>query len=236
MEHLYAALLEWVQLHGLHGIFVFMLVESAGMPFPTELGFITAQAMLDAHQCGYWEAFAWIAAGHVAGAGISYHLGRAGDSALTRYLAHKPGVVAVQEKMQRWYGKYGPLAVLLGRLIGQVRPWSSFVAGLARVPVLPFYLWTLVGTLAFTAITMWVTAVGYAYWRAHPHLGGPMVAVMMVIFYGLPVYKGIEHFVKRHRRRRLATTQAAGATDQCGCETPGEVAAQDPEVTDGKRP
>jgi len=204
MAHFYSALLLWAQAHGLHGVFVFMLVESAGVPFPTELGFITAQGMLDAHMCSYWVAFAWIAAGHLGGAAISYHLGRASDSAISRYLAHKPAVVAVHEKMQKWFVKYGPLAILFGRLIGQVRPWSSFVAGLARVPIWPYYLWTLVGTLAYTAITMWVTAVGYTFWRAHPQLGGPMVAIMMVIFYGLPLYKGIEHFVKRHRRHKAA--------------------------------
>ncbi|MEN6545992.1 MAG: VTT domain-containing protein [Armatimonadia bacterium] len=207
MEHLYAGLLLWVQAHGLHGVFVFMFVESAGVPFPTELGFITAQGMLDAHLCSYWTAYAWIAMGHLVGSGVSYQLGRAGDNAATRRLAHRPGVVAVHEKMQRWYAKYGPLAILFGRLVGQVRPWSSFVAGLARVPVLPFWLWTIVGTLAFTACSMWVTAVGYAYWQAHRQLGGPMIAVMLLIFYGLPAYKGIEHLVKRLRRRRLSVAE-----------------------------
>jgi membrane protein DedA with SNARE-associated domain len=203
MAHFYAVLLAWAQAHGLHGVFVFMLVESAGVPFPTELGFITAQGMLDVHMCSYWVAFAWIASGHIAGATISYQLGRAGDIGLTRYLSHKKSVVAAHEKMQRWFAKYGPLAVLFGRLVGQVRPWSSFVAGLARVPVFPFYLWTVVGTLAYTAITMWVTAVGYGYWQAHRQYGGIMVATMMIIFYGLPAYKIIEHLIRRWRRKRV---------------------------------
>ena len=213
MAHFYAVLLLWAQAHGLHGVFVFMLVESAGVPFPTELGFITAQGMLDAHMCGYWMAYAWIAGGHLVGSGISYHLGCASDSALTRYLAHKPGVVAVQGKMQKWYAKYGPLAILFGRLVGQVRPWTSFVAGLSRVPMLPFWLWTFVGTLAYTFCSMWVTAVGYKYWQAHRELGGPMIAIMLTIFYGLPVYKGIEHLVKRHLRHRRAAKQAADTAE-----------------------
>lgn len=201
MEHFYATLLQWAQTHGLHGVFVFMLVESAGMPFPTELGFVTAQGMLDAHLCAYWEAFVWIAAGHMVGAGFSYYVGRAGDSAVTRYLAHKKSVIATHEKMQKWFAKYGALAVLFGRLVGQVRPWSSFIAGLAGVPAGVFWLWTFLGTCIFTAITMWVTAVGYRYWLAHPEVRVPMIVIMLVIFYGLPAYKLIEHLVKRLRRK-----------------------------------
>jgi membrane protein DedA with SNARE-associated domain len=212
MEHLYAVMLQWTSAHGLHGVFVFMLGESAGLPLPTQLGFITAQGLLDARLCGWWEVFAWISGGHLLGAAISYHLGRASDSALSRYVAHKPEVVAVQEKMTRWYAKYGPLAILFGRLIGQVRPWSSFVAGLSRVPALSFYLWTLIGTLAFSAIAMWVTDVGYRYWQAHRHMGLPIIIGMLVVFYGLPVYKGIAHLVKRHRQRR-AEREAAEDND-----------------------
>ena len=43
MAHLYVALFEWVQAYGLFGATLFMLVESAGAPFPTELGFIASQ-------------------------------------------------------------------------------------------------------------------------------------------------------------------------------------------------
>jgi membrane protein DedA with SNARE-associated domain len=202
MEHLYPSLILWVQDHGLHGVFVAMLIESGGVPFPTELGFITAQGMLEAHLCTYWEAFAWIVSGHLLGSGISYSLGRASDTALSRRLAHRPGVIAVHDKMRHWYARYGPLAILLGRLIGQVRTWSSFVAGLSRVPVLPFVLWDIVGTLILTAVTMWVTAVGYAYWQTHRHMTAPIVVTMLIVFYGLPVYKLIEHLVKRRRARR----------------------------------
>ena len=199
MEHFYAGLLVWAQTHGLHGVFVFMLVESAGVPFPTELGFITAQGMLDARLCSYWAAFAWICAGHLLGSGISYYLGRAGDTGISRYLAHKPSVVAVHLKMQAWFARYGALTILFGRLIGQLRPWSSFVAGLARVPQWSFWVWTTIGTLVYTAIAMWVTDVGYTFWQSHRQLGGPMIAAMLIIFYGLPVYKAIEHLIKRRR-------------------------------------
>jgi membrane protein DedA with SNARE-associated domain len=201
MEHLYAVMLQWTYAHGLHGVFAFMLGESAGLPLPTQLGFITAQGMLDARLCHWWDVFAWVCGGHLVGAALSYHLGQASDTALSRYVAHRRDVVAVQEQMARWYGKYGPLAILFGRLIGQVRPWSSFVAGLSRVPALTFYLWTLIGTLAYSAIAMWITDVGYKYWQNNRHMGLPIIVGMLVVFYGLPAYKGITVLVRRMRKR-----------------------------------
>ncbi|MHB8995358.1 MAG: DedA family protein [Armatimonadota bacterium] len=202
MENLYPSLIQWVQANGLNGVFVAMLVESGGVPFPTALGYLTAQGMVESNRCTYWEAFAAIAGGHLLGSTISYSLGRASDTALSRRLAHRPEVVAVHGKMRHWYARYGPVAILLGRLIGQVRSWSSFAAGLSRVPVLLFALWATIGTLILTATTMWITAIGYAYWQANRHLTIPMVLVLLIIFYGLPAYKLVGHLVKRRRARR----------------------------------
>ena len=206
MEQWYTNLFLWVQAHGLSGVFLFMLIESAGVPFPTELGFIAAQGLILAHTKPLWEAYAWIVAGHLVGAGCSYYLGRAGDTALSRYLSHKPSVIHTRDWLQRWYARYGALTILFGRLVGQVRPWASFVAGVAGVPQTLFWLWTTVGTLIFVAITMYVTAVGWQFWQAHAVWRVPLLVGMLLVFYGLPLYKMVEHLVRRLRHRgQLAT-------------------------------
>lgn len=202
---MYATLLLWIESHGVYGLSVFMAAESFGLPLPTEMGFIVGQSMVGAKLCTLWQLFLWIVAGHLTGAGISYYLGRAGDSALNRYLSHRPGVVVTHERMQRWYAKYGVVAVLIGRLIGQVRPWSSFAAGLSRVPPFTFWLWTVIGTILFTTIAMWVTAIGYRYWQANREVGVPIVVGMLLVFYGVPIYKGLEHLMKHLRKRRTAS-------------------------------
>lgn len=201
MDHLYYALYQWVQAYGLPGVFLFMVVESAGVPFPTELGFITAQGLIVAQAHTYWEALAWIVAGHLVGSAIGFYLGRATDSALARYLAHKPVVMKAREKLQGWYARYGPVAILFGRLVGQVRPWASFIAGLSQVSALTFWLWTVAGTVIFTVITLWVTAVGWQFWQAHAAWRTPLIVGMLLIFYGLPLYKLLEALVKKLRRR-----------------------------------
>jgi membrane protein DedA with SNARE-associated domain len=202
MNHFYWALYQWVQAYGLHGAFLLMVAESVGVPLPTELGFITAQGMLLAHSTTYWAAFGWISAGHLVGSAASFYLGRATDNALSRRLARRRSVMHARAQLQGWYARYGALTILFGRLVGQVRPWASFVAGLSGVPVLTFWVWTTIGSLAFTACSMWVTAVGWQFWMTHAQWRTPLIVGMLVVFYGLPLYKLVEQLIKRRLRRR----------------------------------
>jgi alkaline phosphatase len=206
MEQLYLSLWQWVQAYGLPGVLVFMAAENVGAPLPTALAFITAQGIVHAQGATYWEVSLWIVAGQFLGAGISYHAGRATDGALARYLSHRKGLMGACAKMQKWYERYGVLSLLFGRLEGHVRPWASFVAGLSRVPPVTFWLWTIVGTLIFTAVTMWVTAVGMKYWLAHPQWRVPIIIVILLAFYAVPAYKLIEHLIRGYRRRQAHLT------------------------------
>ena len=203
MEHLYLSLWEWVQAYGLPGVFAFMAAENVGVPLPTVLGFITAQGLVHSHATVYWHVFLWIMSGQLLGAGISYHAGRATNSALGRYLSHRRRLMKACEKLRVWYDRYGTLTLLFGRLEGHVRPAASFVAGLSRVPPFPFWLWTTVGTAIFTAVTMWVTAVGMQYWVAHAQWRAPILIVVLLAFYAVPGYKLVEHLIRRYRRHKL---------------------------------
>jgi len=206
MEHLYLVLFQWLQTYGMPAASLFMVAESAGAPVPTELGFITAQGLILSHTVSCLEAFLWIAAGHLVGSGLSFYLGRATDNALSRKLANRRSVMAVREKLQGWYARYGALTVLFGRLEGHVRPWASFVAGLSGVRQTTFWLWTVVGSLAFTAMAMWVTVVGWQFWLTHAQWRTPLIVVMLLVFYGIPLYKIVEHLIKRRRRRKAYET------------------------------
>ncbi|MEN6643344.1 MAG: VTT domain-containing protein [Armatimonadia bacterium] len=206
MDRLYAILFQWVQHYGLHGAFLLMVAESAGAPVPTELGFLTAQGLIVAHTASWWAAMAWIVAGHLVGSAIGFYVGRAADSALARRLARRPSVMHARAQLHGWFERYGSLTILFGRLVGQVRPWVSFVAGLSRVPPATFWLWTVIGTLIFTPIAMWITAVGLQFWLTHAVWRAPLIIAMLLIFYGLPLYKLIEHLIKRHHRRKTHLT------------------------------
>ena len=90
MESIYHDLFVWVQAHGMHGVFLFMVIENLGVPFPTELGFLTAQGLVSAGYASYVSAFLVITAGHLFGAGVTYYSGRAGHGYLVNRFSHSP--------------------------------------------------------------------------------------------------------------------------------------------------
>jgi membrane protein DedA with SNARE-associated domain len=56
------------------------------------------------------------------------------------------------ELADRWFTRYGLLAVLIGRVLPVIRTYISFPAGLARVRLEPFAVLTFVGALPWCAM------------------------------------------------------------------------------------
>jgi membrane protein DedA with SNARE-associated domain len=209
MHGLYQGLWVWVQAHGMHGVFAFMFLENLAIPFPTELGFITAQGLINTHFATYPSAYLVIVFGHLCGAAVTYYSGRAGHGFLVARFAHSPRLVKARELMEKWYARWGSLTVLAGRLLGQVRPWSSLIAGMAKVPPLQFWLWTVIGTMIYAASAMWFTIWGWYFWRMFPWIRVPALIVMFGIFYGVSGFAVVREYVRRHRRRKTAEAEAA---------------------------
>ena len=214
MGHCYGILQAWAYAHGMKGVFVFMFAENMGVPWPTEGGVVAAQGLMRAGTISYWWAYFVIVSGHLSGAGLSYYLGRAGDNAFARHLSHSRRMTRARDRLQVWYSKYGPMTLLFGRLVGQVRPWSSVLAGMAGVPQLRFWLWTVIGTLIYTAIAMWCTAWGWELWIKYPQGRVPAIIAILMVFYGLALYAVISRVLHNRRKRRAGEILAAETTAQ----------------------
>jgi membrane protein DedA with SNARE-associated domain len=213
MGHVYAVLLTWVQAHGIAGVYLFMVIENMAIPFPTELGFITAQGLVSGGWCPYWYAFLVITAGHLTGSAVTYYAGRTGQNVLVRRYGHSETMMRVQAKMEKWYGKYGGLAVLLGRLVGQVRPWASLAAGMAKVPQLRFWIWTTVGSMIYTVVAMYFTKVGWEWSVRYPQWRVPAIIVVLIIFYGFAGTGLTMKWFQRRSRRKQAAADAAAESE-----------------------
>ncbi len=211
-QHVYAALLVWVQAHGMAGVFLFMAIENMAIPFPTELGFITAQGLVSGRWCPYWYAFSIITLGQMAGSAVTYYAGRAGHGIVVQRFGHSKMTMRVQEKMHGWYAKYGALAILFGRLVGQVRPWASLAAGMAKVPQGRFWFWTTIGASIYTVIAMALTKVGWEWAVRYPQWRAPAIIVVLIIFYGVAgTGVTMKWWQRRCRRKQAAAEKKAGA-------------------------
>jgi membrane protein DedA with SNARE-associated domain len=156
-----------IAVFGLPGIFVLMLLESACVPIPAEATMMFAGFAVSQGKLGLAAAIAVGVAGNVAGAWLVYYLGLYGGRPLIdrygRYMLLRPEHVELTE---RWFARYGPLSVVVCRLLPGVRSFVSLPAGVARMPIWRFTLYTALGSLPFVAFLAWLGVKVGANWRA----------------------------------------------------------------------
>lgn len=135
-------------------LFVIMAVENMGVPFPTEVGFLASATLIAQGKLSFFWTFMSITWGSVFGAYLAYILGYYATEAVQQRLNKTGGFSKIQEKIEKWYLKYGSITIFVTRIMGHIRPWSSFVAGIGRFNRLYFAIWTIIGSAVWAIITM----------------------------------------------------------------------------------
>lgn len=160
---------------GLLLVFVFMTVESSFIPFPSEVvmipaGFLAARGELG---CGTPLAAVTLAflvgvLGSLAGAYVNYFLALwVGKPFLEKYgkwFFLKP---AALDRACEVFNRYGAATTFVCRMIPAIRQLISIPAGIARMPLGSFTLFTALGAGIWTAI---LTFVGWAIGRSTAHI------------------------------------------------------------------
>jgi len=139
---------------GYAGIFLLMAGESAALPIPSEVvlpfsGFLAFQGVFD-----FWTIVAVATVGQLAGALLAYYIGmRGGRPLVLKYTTFDHGHLDAAE---RWFARWGPTAVLTSRFLPIIRTFISLPAGMARMDIRKFSLYTFFGSLPWTAVLTYV--------------------------------------------------------------------------------
>lgn len=131
---------------GYLGIFLLMMIESSFIPFPSEIVLIPAGYLISQEKMSFIAVMLSALAGSLAGAFINYYfallLGR-------RFLVRYGKYFFIKEnalfKMDVYFVKHGPISTFIGRLIPGIRQLISIPAGLAKMPLKLFALFTALG-------------------------------------------------------------------------------------------
>lgn len=140
---------------GLPGIFALMAISSACIPIPSEVVMLFAGfAVADPGQSASHHHLTMVGIvlagllGTMVGSWVAYAVGRGGRLELFERHGEKLHMGPAQiEKADRWFQRHGELAVLIGRVVPVVRAFVSLPAGLARMPLLRFTVFSLLGTV-----------------------------------------------------------------------------------------
>lgn len=157
-------MLEWttstIESLGYLGIALLMFLETIIIPIPSELvmplaGFTAAQGKLTL----IYVILAGTV-GTVLGALPWYYVGKLLGEQRLKVLADRHGKwFGVSghdiEKAKSWFDKHGGKAVFFCRLVPGVRTWVSVPAGISRMHLLPFLIYSVLGS------TLWVSLLTY---------------------------------------------------------------------------
>ena len=131
---------------GYIGIFVMMFLESSFFPFPSEVVMIPAGYLASKGEMNLYLATVTGVAGSLAGAILNYFLAvKFGRAFLLRYGKYVLFKEESLNKMERFFQKHGHISTFAGRLIPAVRQYISFPAGLAKMNLLSFSIYTSLG-------------------------------------------------------------------------------------------
>ncbi len=133
---------------GYAGIALMMAIESACIPLPSEIimpfsGYLVSQGRFSL----FGTALAG-AIGCVVGSLLAYVVGRYGGRTFIwkygKYILISHHDVALAD---RWFDRYGQWVVFFSRLLPVIRTFISLPAGIARMHVVPFVIYTFIGSL-----------------------------------------------------------------------------------------
>jgi membrane protein DedA with SNARE-associated domain len=114
------------------------------------------------------------------------------------------------DRANRWFDRYGPRAVLIGRLLPVVRTFISLPAGIAGMDPVRFGIYTTIGCIPWTAALAYAGyAIGKNWNSIVTGFKGPtyIVAAVVVIAIVIAVWR----YWRRHSNNEPAAPSGRGA-------------------------
>jgi membrane protein DedA with SNARE-associated domain len=135
---------------GYVGVAGLMAIESACIPLPSEIIMPFAGYLASTGRFSLWGVAIAGAIGCNIGSTVAYWVGIAGGRRFVerygRYVLLDSHDLTMAE---RFFARFGSLAVLIARVLPVVRTFIALPAGMARMKQVPFQVYTFVGSLAW---------------------------------------------------------------------------------------
>jgi membrane protein DedA with SNARE-associated domain len=172
------------------GIGFLMFLENIFPPIPSELimplaGFTVTQGKLNMQ-------FVILAGslGSVFGALPWYYVGKLmGEERLRSWIDKYGKWLTLSgkdiDKSKKWLDKYGKATVFFGRLIPGVRTFISVPAGIEKMPLIPFLLYSFAGSLIWTAI---LTYAGFLLGDNYQQVEKYIKPISVIVFASIGIY------------------------------------------------
>jgi len=200
IEILSAFIVATISTFGYAGIVLLMAIESACIPLPSEIIMPFSGYLVYAGRFNLWAVSVAGAFGCVVGSLAAYWVGMYGG----RPLIEKYGRYVLishhdLDLADRWFARFGEVIVFASRLLPVIRTFIAFPAGVARMNLKKFVIYTFIGSLP------WCLGLAYTgqklgeQWDKNPtlktlfHRFDFVIGIALVVLVGWWVWRHIKH-------------------------------------------
>jgi membrane protein DedA with SNARE-associated domain len=195
LDQIISALASWIveviSAGGYPGVVLLMAIESACIPLPSEIIMPFAGYLVSTGRFSLVGAATMGALGCNLGSTLAYLVAaKGGRAALERWGSY---VLISQRDIAHadaFFARYGSITVFIGRLLPVVRTFIAFPAGLARMPMLKFQIYTFLGSWPWCFALAYIGYVLGARWDSDPalrqffHESDAVIAVLLLAGFG----------------------------------------------------
>ncbi len=151
LETLSVFIIHFIDKIGYFGVGVLMVVESAGIPVPSEVTMPFSGYLASIGRFNFWSVILIGAIANLIGSWFFYELGkRKGYRFVEKYgkffLIHQDDVA----NAKLWFKRYGNLAVFISRLLPGARTYISLLGGVFNVNLKSFIALTFFGSFIWS--------------------------------------------------------------------------------------
>lgn len=185
---------------GYGGVFFLMLVESCGLPMPSEVIMPFAGFLVSNGSLTFWLVVFLGTLGNLAGSLLAYWIGLAGG----RPFLEKYGRYILISRhdldlADNWFAKHGQPTIFFSRLLPVVRTYISFPAGVARMNLKKFSFYTFLGALPWSILFTWLGVKMGDNWeliRLKLHDFDLLITLIIIVLITLYIFR---HLKKRNK-------------------------------------
>jgi membrane protein DedA with SNARE-associated domain len=208
IEILSALIVATISTLGYGGVVLLMAIESACIPLPSEIIMPFSGYLVSKGEMNLWLVGVAGAVGCVLGSMVAYWVGMYGGRPLIekygRYILISHHDLDLAD---RWFGKYGEIIVFASRLLPAIRTFIAFPAGVARMNITRFIIYTFAGSLPWCIGLAYVGQKLGEQWDKDPRLKNLFHRFDFVI--GIVLVLGASWWIWRHVRHSKRGAQSA---------------------------
>lgn len=205
LEILVHYIISFIQATSYFGIFVLMFLESALIPIPSEVTMPFSGFLASTGELNFWLVVIVGTLANLAGSIAAYYIGYIIEETVLLKLIKKYGkFVLISETEYRhaehWFQKYGDKVIFISRLLPGIRTVISLPAGVFRMDMKKFIVYTTIGCFLWSALLTYIGVYMGENWHAmEPYYRKfEVVIVLAILFAGLWY---IDH--KLHLRKKI---------------------------------